>query len=181
MKSKRPLKDQSQDKLQIVINDSSCLIALWKVQLLHNMLQLPYRFTLALPVQRDEMLDIAEAEWRSLIVAGLDVIDLDGTQTADAFALKAHHAQLSATDCFSLALARSLPNAILLIGDAQLRVICEKSYRIVVHGVLWVTDELMRHGLLAPNRVLKCLVFCRNDPTVLLPATMLAARIRRLR
>ena len=165
---------------RVVINDSSCLIDLWKVQLLQDLLRLPYRFAVALPVQRSEMLNITRQEWTTLAELGLEIIDLDGGQVGQAIALLARYPRLSAEDCFSLALARSFQDAILLTGDAQLRNISEAIYNIEVHGVLWVIDELSRLNLLPAGRVVRCLQSWRDDPTVYLPAGSIAARLRRL-
>ncbi len=175
-----PLKVRSPTKRRVVINDSSCLIDLWKVRLLQDMLQLPYRFAVALPVQRAELLDITRQEWATLVQLGLEVIDLIGSQVAEAIAVRGQHPRLSAADCFSLVLARSFPNAILLTGDAQLRSISEDLYNLEVHGVLWVTDELSRLKLLPPSRVIQCLESWRDDPTVFLPPALISVRLRRL-
>jgi PIN domain len=165
--------------LRIVINDSSCLIDLRKAGLLLHMLQLPYQFVVALPLAQPEMLDINMREWSRLKSAGLEVIDLDPIQVADAVALNAAHSRLSAMDCFSLALARSYDAPVLLTGDAQLKLISERDYDLEVQNVLWVTDELTRTELLASERILECLQLWHDDPDVFLPRQMVAARIRR--
>lgn len=142
MTSKRLSGDRSPHSPHIVINDSSFLIDLRKADLLQDMLELPYQFAVALPVQQDKMLGIAKAEWEALEADGLDIIDLDPAQVAIAFELKARHAALSAVDCFSLSLARSFRGSILLTGDAQLGQICEQAYGVEVRDVVWVTDQL---------------------------------------
>jgi hypothetical protein len=179
--SKLPSRARPRIERRVVINDSSCLIDLWKVRLLQDMLRLPYRFAVALPVQRAEVLDITQREWATLVERGFEVIDLDGSQVAEAIAVKGRHPGLSAADCFSLVLARSFQDAVLLTGDAQLRYISEEVYKLEVHGVLWVTDELSRLNLLPRNRLIRCLESWRDDPTVFLPAALIAARLRALR
>ncbi len=156
MKSKRPLKGPSQGRLPIVISDGSILTGLWKARLLFEMLQLPYEFFIPLPLQRDELLQIKQAEWTLLASSGLIVVDLDPARTADAVALKTKHAELSACDCFSLALARSLSNAVLLTDDAHLCRLCDKDYELSVRGLFWVADELSRLGFIDSERVLQC-------------------------
>ena len=178
--SKLPLRVRPRTERRVVINDSSCLIDLWKVRLLQEMLRLPYRFAVTLPVQRSEVLDITQQEWATLVQRGLEIIDLDGSQVAEAIAVQGRNPRLSAADCFSLVLARGFPKAILLTGDAQLRSISAEVYNLEVHGVLWVTDELSRLNLLPPSKVVRCLESWRDDATVFLPTALIAARLRRL-
>src|SRR5277367_6377921 len=121
--SKAPTRGNPRDP-RVVVNDRSCVIDLWKVRLLLDMLRLPYRFAIALPVRRDELLDLTQQEWGALVAQGLDIVDLDSSQVTDAVNLRALHTPLSAADCLSLALARTFSNSILLTGDVHLRIIC---------------------------------------------------------
>lgn len=60
----------SSEPRRIVINDASCLIDLNKVGLVEVMLQLPYRFVVALPVAHNELLDFTEKDCG--VLRGLD-------------------------------------------------------------------------------------------------------------
>lgn len=66
----------------VVVNDASCLIDLRKGQLLHVLLQLPYRFIVPLPIREEELLDFTPQEWRMLEDGGLTTYDLPGEEVA---------------------------------------------------------------------------------------------------
>jgi predicted nucleic acid-binding protein len=169
----------SSEPRRIVINDASCLIDLNKVGLVEVMLQLPYRFVVALPVAHNELLDFTDKDWKRLKGAGLEQIDLDPGQVGRAIAIQSVNARLSAEDCFSLVLAEDIKESILLTGDGRMRNVavnngCE------VRGVLWVTDEVHGRGLVTVPRLVQCLTAWRHDPLVRLPQVLLNARLRNL-
>ncbi|MYB53904.1 MAG: hypothetical protein F4X77_17155 [Acidobacteriia bacterium] len=66
----------------------------------------------------------------------------------------------------------------LLTGDSGLRALAE-SYRLEVHGTLWVIDQIHNVGLAPTNVLLAVLRDFTHDPSVRLPRRELAARIRR--
>jgi predicted nucleic acid-binding protein len=164
---------------RIVINDTSCLIDLHKVGLIGLMLRLPYEFQVAMPVRAKEILTISAAEWAVFSGAGLLVVELDGTAVAEAFRMRELHVALSAEDCFSLVLARNTRGALLLTSDGKLRTISQ-TYQVEVHGILWVLDELLRHGICDRPTARACLEAWRDDPLVWLPLAEITARLRRL-
>jgi hypothetical protein len=165
------------DPRRVVINDASCLIDLRKVALVEATLQLPYSFVVTLPVATNELLDFSRADWNRLEAAGLMIIDLDAEHVTRAFELKAAYPALSAEDCFSLSLAETTENCILLTGDAGLRKAAMER-DIEAHGALWVIDELHRLEITSARILIDCLVSWRNDPLVRLPHSLIAARIR---
>ncbi|MGU9982463.1 type II toxin-antitoxin system VapC family toxin [Phreatobacter sp. HK31-P] len=166
------------DSTRIVINDTSCLIDLHKVGLVSLMLRLPYEFQVALPVREKELLTISTAEWASFTGSGLLVVDLDPNAVTEAFRMRELHVALSAEDCFSLVLARNTRGALLLTSDGRLRAISE-SYKVEVHGILWVLDELLRHDFCDGPTARACLEAWRDDPLVWLPTAELTARLKR--
>ena len=68
---------------------------------------------------------------------------------------------------------------VLLTGDAKLRTLSE-SYDMEVHGMLWLLDEIHRHGLAPAEQLAAVLRGFDEDPTVRLPGRELAALLRRL-
>jgi hypothetical protein len=166
--------------LDVIVNDSSCLIDLRKGGLLTTALLLPFRFVVALPLITVELLGFKDTDWNELRVRGLEVIDLDPKQVGRALNLKSLFPALSAYDCFSLALAEATPRAMLLTGDQQLRKRAE-ALGIIVHGVLWVADEIERAELLPLADLADALEHLHADPLVFLPAKEIRNRIERLR
>jgi len=166
--------------MRIIINDSSCLIDLRKASLLAATLLLPYTFIVALPLVASELLDFGPADWDDLEGRGLQIIDLSGDQVAAAFEVRRRHPGLSANDCFSLVLAQAGPDRILLTGDQQLRRRAGNG-GVEVHGVLWVTDQLAEHGLMAFIDLADALERLVDDPLVFLPHDEVGARIIRWR
>jgi len=166
--------------IEVVVNDSSCLIDLRKAGLLATALILPFRFVVALPLVAAELHDFDEADWDDLRERGLQVIDLDSKRVERAFALKSLFPGLSAYDCFSLTLAEATKNAMLLTGDQQLRTRAT-ALGIEVHGVLWVSDEIEKASAMPFAELADALARLAADPLVFLPADEVATRIERLR
>jgi hypothetical protein len=165
---------------RIIVNDASCLIDLRKAGLLSAALLLPFCFQLALPVVRSELRDFTKAEIDDLLARGLEIIDLDSGQVEQALKLKAGQAKLSIYDCFSLTLAVTQEEAILLTGDRGLRT-CAEGMGVEVHGVLWITDRLEAEGIETYETLLKALEMLYADPVVFLPDKEIQARIKRLK
>ena len=164
----------------VVVNDASCLIDLHKVRLLPVMLKLPYRFVVPLPIRLAEALDLADRDWRHLADLGLVTFDLPSERVADALRLRSLHPKLSANDCFCLVSAQCHNGAMLLTGDQLLREVATQA-GVLVHGVLWVVDELQRRGACGENRLISVLEHWRDDRTVFLPRQEIDRRLRQLR
>lgn len=165
--------------IEIIVNDSSCLIDLRKCGLLTTALLLPFRFIVALPLVTAELTDFNEGDWDDLKTRGLDVIDLGPDQVARAMVLMGLFPGLSAYDCFSLALVESMEDAMLLTGDQQLRTRAE-GLGVVVHGVLWIADEIESAAALPLTDLAEALARLAADPLVFLPADEVRIRIERL-
>lgn len=125
--------------MRIIINDTSCLIDLNKAGLLHAALLLPFQFQIALPVIEAEFLGFTQVEIADMQARGLQVIDLEPGLVGRAFEFRRSFASLSIYDCFSMSLAESVEDAILLTGDRDLRAQAT-NLGLEVHGVLWVSD-----------------------------------------
>jgi hypothetical protein len=80
-----------------------------------------------------------------------------------------------AYDCFSLALAESTDNAMLLTGDRQLRTRAA-ALGVEVHGVLWISDEIEKAAAMPLADLADALARLEADPLVFLPAN----EVRRL-
>jgi predicted nucleic acid-binding protein len=149
--------------IDIIVNDSSCLIDLRKGGLLTTAIRLPFRFVVALPLITAELYGFNDADWRDLQACGLEIIDLDPKQVGRALDLKARYAALSAYDCLSLALAETTRGAMLLTGDQQLRKRAE-ALGVIVHGVLWIMDEIEKAGLMPFADLADALTLLAADP-----------------
>ena len=86
---------------------------------------------------------------------------------------------LSVHDGLAFALAESVKACVLLTGDAELRTLAE-SHDMEVHGILWLLDEIHRHGLAPAEQLAAVLRGFDEDPVVRLPGHELAALLRRL-
>ena len=166
--------------IDVIVNDSSCLIDLRKGGLLTTALLLQFRFVVAFPLIAAELHDFDEADWNALRTRGLEVIDLHPNQVGRAFDLKGLFPGLSAYDCFSLVLAESTPRSMLLTGDQQLRKRAD-ALGIAVHGILWIADEIEKARIMAFGGLADALARLQADPLVFLPRDEVAKRIEHLR
>lgn len=165
--------------MQIIVNDSSCLIDLRKAGLLHAALLLPFRFQIALPVIRSELIGIAPVEIDDLVIRGLEIVDVPPEGVGRALTFRSAYPALSFNDCLSLALAEGQPGSILLTGDQSLRNRAG-AIGIEVHGVLWVSDQLEVGNHVSLAALHEGLLRLEADTLVFVPRDALAERIARL-
>lgn len=124
------------------IIDANILIDLSRGDLLTWLFALPCQF--AAP---DGVLDeLVEPDRERLRQMGMERAGLSTEQLLEAALLSAEQRRLSLGDCTALIAARDA-QAMLLTGDAGLRALAQEQ-GVVVHGVLWVLDELEAAGLL---------------------------------
>ena len=160
----------------VVVNDASCLIDLRKGNLLAELSTLPFCFVLPYPVRRSELLCFTNADWDILEKVGVKSHDLTAEQVEAALLLKSEFGSLSANDCFCIVTAQFYENSILLTGDAQLRKVATHK-GICVHGVLWITDQLVLANAPSLKVVLKALATWKSDPAVFLPDPLIDQRL----
>ncbi|MYC64765.1 MAG: hypothetical protein F4X12_00335 [Acidobacteriia bacterium] len=164
--------------MRLIVSDSSCLIDLRKASLLEAFLDLPYEVLIPDALFEEELVRFTPAQKDLLLQGGLKVVEVPAESVLRARAIVGDYPQLSIHDAFAFALADSCEDRMLLTGDSGLRALAE-SYRLEVHGTLWVIDQIHNAGL-APTKVLLAVLRdFTDDPNVRLPRRELAARIRR--
>ncbi len=136
-----------------LVNDANILIDLLKADLLESFLHLEYDF---------QVTDMVVSEVLEENVSDLLPYFNDGSLARQRFEfeelvriqeIQGNYANLSIPDCSCLYLSSKI-SATLLTGDAALRKVAEQS-GIPVHGVLWIFDELLDHGLITENEALE--------------------------
>ncbi len=110
--------------------------------------------------------------------SGLKVIDLPGEHVLRAHAVIHEQPRLTIHDGLAFALAESHEGCILLTGDGGLRAFAA-AQKIEVRGVLWLINEIHRHGAATARELPAALEMLAADPTVRLPSREMAAFIRR--
>lgn len=163
--------------MRIIVSDTSCLIDLRKASLLKAFACLPYEILIPDVLFEHEFVKFTEADCADLINNGVQIADLSGSEISRVSQLQTQHSSLSAYDCFAFVVAENHPGCILLTGDRRLGLLSTKS-GIETHGVLWVVDEIHKHGLARPKKLHKILKSWESDKTVLLPPKELRSRIR---
>ena len=128
--------------MQLLISDANILIDMEEGELINQMFQLSYQFSIP-DILFDEEL---EEEHSHLLDLGLHINELSGETMVYAMELIPRYSNASRNDCFALALARQ-ENCPLLTGDRALRVAAETE-SVVVKGTLWLVNLLVRQGLI---------------------------------
>lgn len=132
--------------MNFLVNDANILIDLLKIDLIDVFFQLEYDF---------QVTDMAFAEIQEENVDVLSPFLNKGLLTKQGFSfeellqiqiIEVENLSLSIADCSCLYLSKKL-SAPLLTGDAALRRTAEQN-NIVVHGILWVLDEIVAYGLI---------------------------------
>ena len=163
-----------------LIGDSSCLIDLHKVDLLHAFFDLPHTIIIPQALLDDELIRLTDEEKRDFLDRGLQTRHLDADGLLHAQRYFHEYPALAWNDCLALRLAEETEAAILLTGDGTLRRIATDN-EIEVHGVIWALDEFHRHALVEPARLIAAIQALLDDPLVFLPDGELRQRLRRLR
>jgi predicted nucleic acid-binding protein len=163
--------------MRIVVSDSSCLIDLRKAALLDAFVKLPYELLIPNTLFEDELVKFTAAQ-RRVLERGMTIVDLPGERVVRAVEVIRQQTRLSIHDGFAYALAEQHEGCILLTGDGALRAFAGKQ-DIEVRGVLWIIDELHRHGISEVDALLEVLTLFHEDDSVRLPKREVAAAIRR--
>jgi predicted nucleic acid-binding protein len=165
--------------MRIIVSDTSCMIDLRKVELLEELLRLPYTFVMPDTLFEDELLSLTAAEKKRLRKSGLEVRALPGPQVERAARYFNRHRRLKLNDCFALVLAEETEDSMLLTGDGLLRRIAEDR-GLEARGVLWAIDELEVHKVVSPHCLHEALLQLYEDTLVFLPEGEVLRRMRRL-
>lgn len=154
-------------RLKIVVSDSSVVMDLAKVRLIEPVLQLPFEFMIPDVILAQELLDLGAYTAKDLLDLGFVQGELDGGNSRQARDYFAQNRRLSLNDCFAWRLAE-LHNAILMTGDANLRIIATAA-KVEVHGILWAVEMMLKHKTSPAATLAKALDHLGSDPLVRLP------------
>ena len=141
----------------ILVNDANILIDLLKIDLLESFFQLQYEF---------HVTDLVAAEIQEDDITELDHFIANGSLRKKSFSfeelmqiqlLEVAHKRLSIADCSCLFHARKI-FAKLLTGDSVLRKTAEQE-QILVHGILWIFDELIKQEVVTREQAHKKLSY----------------------
>ncbi len=130
----------------LLITDTNIWIDLENGGLLEFVFQLPYRFVtpdFAVP-------EFVRPAWIRLQTLGLEALELDPEQVRDVYQLKQKQKNLSVVDLAAFQLAQTL-SAMLITGDRRLTDLANAE-GVIVHGALWLLDELLNSQVLTSQR-----------------------------
>lgn len=133
------------------VADASVLFDLNNGCVIERLPLLPYRF-----VMPDAVFGELEPGFQAQLQRlGFEVGVLQPRSVLRVYALRPQYPRLSVPDLFAFFLAQDL-GAMLLTGDARLRTL-GTSQGLIVHGTLWVLDELVARQALATQEALAAL------------------------
>lgn len=132
--------------MQLLISDANILIDLEEGELLSELFQLPYRFSVPDILFFEEL----EDQHAHLLERGLVLGELNSGAMLYALELTARVRGPSRNDCFALALAKQ-ENCPLLSGDQALRRAAEQE-AVVVMGTIWLVEQLIHHQIITVPR-----------------------------
>ncbi len=156
----------------LLVSDTSVLIDLQRGGILYAVFRLPMTFAVPDVLYERELRAWPGGDLRD---QGLVVLALDGDGVELAQTYRARERRLSLPDALALALAKTGGN-ILLAGDACLRdqAVIEG---VDCHGVLWVLDELLEHGVAAGEELGRALRQIAEHPRCRLPRAEVQKRL----
>ena len=131
----------------IAIQDANILIDLVKTGLFDYCLALQYEFKTT-DIILDELHEGQIAQIQPHISSGkFTVISISATALVEIQLMSLEDARLSELDWSAVYYAQQ-NKALLLSGDKHLRAIAQ-SKQIAVHGIFWLIDQLVHHGVLS--------------------------------
>jgi len=155
---------------KVYISDTNIWIDFHHASLLNELFKLPF----SLCCTEFVAFELDEPNLTPLISLGLIIEPLSGEEVGQLAQLTQQHNNPSLADmsCYYLAKERKMP---LLTGDGKLRALA-KNESVQVHGALWLLDQLVAHGIIAPTRAVAALQ-TMLDNNARLPAAECRSRL----
>ena len=166
--------------MRVVISDSSVLIDLAKARLIENTLALPYEFVIPDVIFADELIDLRHYKKEQLLELGFKTGSLAGEQVETVIKCGVRYKSLTANDCFSLVLAETIAEAILLTGDGDLRKAAQR-HKVETHSIIWLCEQMRDCQTVDEKILLVALESLRDDPRCRIPRRELNRLIERLK
>ena len=158
--------------MSILVSDTSVLIDLERADRLEELFLLPFGFVVPdLLFARELAGDLGDR----LVRRGLRIEELTPEELRRATIISRQHKRLSTPDAFALAVASSRGWG-LLTGDGTLRDLANAE-QIMMHGVLWVFDQLEDGNYIDMARLRDGLTKLSAHPRCRLPAQEVRLRI----
>lgn len=129
--------------MQLLISDANILIDLEEGELIEQLFQLPFKFSIPDILFEEEL----DEQHGYLVDLGLKLKGLSGESMLYGMELTQRYTNPSRNDCFALALAKQ-ENCPLLTGDKALRCAAANE-AVMVQGTLWVVEQLVRQQLVS--------------------------------
>jgi len=126
-----------------ISSDTNIWIDFFEIKHVNHPFLLEHEFYLSAVAYEDELLKSEELR-KELLAFGLRLADITDEEFVMAESYRTAYRKLSLYDAFALAIAKAR-SWTLLTGDKPLRTAAERE-GIECHGVIWVYDELLRHG-----------------------------------
>ncbi len=138
--------------MEIVVSDTNIFIDLWNIGLLERFCELPLSIhTTDFVVGELQTQGVRDAVWQLSKAGRLTVKTFKSHEYGEIMALQDKN--LSFQDCTVLYYALSGEYK-LLTGDRNLRTVAER-HGLQVSGVIYVVDELLRHGILSKEEYIE--------------------------
>lgn len=142
--------------MQLLISDANILIDMEEGNLLAQMFQLPYSFSIPDILFYEEL----EQEHEHLLELGLRLDELEGELVQYSLELVEQYRKPSRNDCFALALAKQ-QQCPLLTGDKDLRAAAENE-AVVVMGTVWLLAQLVTQQIITAEEARTSLVLMQD-------------------
>ncbi len=131
--------------MQLISSDTSIWVDFEKLHHIDWPFRLKYSFIMSKMAIDDEVLSPADLS-EKLIRAGLTAVDLTEVELALLEKYTSKYRRISTYDAIAMTISK-IRGIILLTGDKALRSAAEAE-KIEVHGLLWITDQLLESSLI---------------------------------
>lgn len=159
--------------MRILVADASVLIDLERSLLVERAFRLDAEFVVPDVLYEREL---KAHNGPALLRFGLQVMELDAAETADAQSVRQGRPAISVPDAFAFALARGRKWP-LLAGDGALRALAEAT-GMECHGVLWLMDQMLAQTAATARQLHDGLTALSKHPRCRLPVREIHARLK---
>ena len=132
--------------MNVIVGEGLILTRLADLRVLEQAFQLPHEMIVPDVMLADTLLELEDCDPSALVKMGARVghLDADGIELARTY--QADYPALSTSETFAIVLAEAAgEGSILLTGETLLCSIAE-AHGLEVRGLLWILDEMHRHG-----------------------------------
>ena len=132
--------------MNVIVGEGLILTRLADLRVLEEAFRLPHEMIIPDVMLADTLFELGDYDRSAFVEMGARIGHLDGEGIELATTYQAHYPALSTTETFALVLAEAAGEGSILLTGEPLLCSTAESHGLEVRGLLWILDEMHRHG-----------------------------------